>query len=90
MPNSRHVRTTLFLDMDKPALEHNVLVTQFGQMIAHDTELAFPKLSGENLFLSKNKIYLYICRIKIFHYFKSYNFILKKNYFKIKRCVFTV
>ncbi|XP_060870138.1 peroxidase-like [Metopolophium dirhodum] len=45
LPNSRHVRTTLFLDMEKPAPEHNVLVTQFGQMIAHDTELAFPKLS---------------------------------------------
>ncbi|XP_015374036.1 PREDICTED: peroxidase-like [Diuraphis noxia] len=45
LPNSRHLRTTLFIDMDKPALEHNVLVTQFGQMIAHDTELAFPKRS---------------------------------------------
>jgi len=33
--------------MDKPALEHNVLVTQFGQMIAHDTELTFPKLAGK-------------------------------------------
>jgi len=63
--------------MDKPALEHNVLVTQFGQMIAHDTELAFPKLSGENLLL-KNKIYLYICHIKMFHYFQSNNFILKQ------------
>lgn len=32
--------------MDRPTPAHNVLVTQFGQMIAHDTELAFPKLSG--------------------------------------------
>jgi len=40
----------LFFDAEKPAPEHNVLVTQFGQMIAHDTELAFPKLSGEYLF----------------------------------------
>jgi len=54
--------------MEKPAPEHNVLVTQFGQMIAHDTELAFPKLSGEYLFNQANSYEVYILKNKIYSY----------------------
>lgn len=50
--------------MDKPAPEHNVLVTQFGQMIAHDTELTFPKLSGEFLMINEIKFMHFTVNIK--------------------------
>lgn len=33
--------------MDKPAPKHNSFVMQFGQIIAHDTELTMPKSLSE-------------------------------------------
>lgn len=49
LPNARHIRTTLFKDMNKPAPKHNLYVMQFGQMVAHDTELTISKTSSEYL-----------------------------------------
>lgn len=43
LPNVRHIRTTLFQDRDKPTPEHNLYVMQFGQIIAHDTEMTASK-----------------------------------------------
>lgn len=47
LPNSRHIRTTLFQDLDRPAPKHSLYAMQFGQTIAHDTEFALPKRSSE-------------------------------------------
>uniref|UniRef100_A0A2S2QM46 Peroxidase n=1 Tax=Sipha flava TaxID=143950 RepID=A0A2S2QM46_9HEMI len=46
LPNSRHIRTTLFRDLDRPAPKHSLYAMQFGQIIAHDTEFALPKTSN--------------------------------------------
>lgn len=35
--------------MDKPTPQHNLFVMQFGQIIAHDTELTIPKTLSECL-----------------------------------------
>ncbi|XP_050538281.1 peroxidase-like isoform X5 [Daktulosphaira vitifoliae] len=43
LPNSRIIRTTIFPDKDQPSPDHTVYVTQYGQVIAHDTELAVEK-----------------------------------------------
>ncbi|XP_050432036.1 peroxidase-like [Adelges cooleyi] len=51
LPNVRHIRTTIFTDRDMPAPRHNLYVMQFGQVIAHDTELVISKTlkSGASL-----------------------------------------
>ncbi|VVC25042.1 Hypothetical protein CINCED_3A001808 [Cinara cedri] len=45
LPNARHIRRTIFQDIDKPTIKHNLFIMQFGQMIAHDTELTVSKTS---------------------------------------------
>lgn len=52
LPNARHIRTKLFLDADKPAPTHSLFVMQFGQVVAHDTELTISKTLGECLLTS--------------------------------------
>jgi len=47
LPNVRHIRTTIFTDADRPAPQHSLITMQFGQMIAHDTELILSKSIGE-------------------------------------------
>lgn len=43
LPNARHIRRILFQDKDKPNSESSLLLMQFGQIIAHDTELTLAK-----------------------------------------------
>lgn len=47
LPNSRLIRTTIFQDLDVNAPITNLYVMQFGQLIAHDTELTLSKASGD-------------------------------------------
>jgi len=47
LPNVRHIRTKIFTDLDRPAPQHNLMVMQFGQIVAHDTELTMSKSLGE-------------------------------------------
>jgi len=47
LPNVRHIRTAIFTDVDRPAPQHNLFVMQFGQIVAHDTELTLTKSMGE-------------------------------------------
>lgn len=46
LPNSRLIRTTIFQDLDAQSPINNLYVMQFGQLIAHDTELTLSKASG--------------------------------------------
>lgn len=47
LPNVRSIRKALFKDIDRPSPKHNLFVMQFGQIVAHDTELTPLKSSGE-------------------------------------------
>ncbi|XP_022162140.1 peroxidase-like [Myzus persicae] len=48
LPNPRKIRTTLFPDLNRPTLKYNSLFMQFGQVVAHDTELIFSKTVGHD------------------------------------------
>ncbi|XP_060870430.1 peroxidase-like [Metopolophium dirhodum] len=48
LPNPRKIRTTLFPDVNRPTLKYNLLFMQFGQLVAHDTELIFSKTVGSD------------------------------------------
>lgn len=47
LPNVRSIRKSIFKDIDRPSSKHNLFVMQFGQIVAHDTELTPLKSSGE-------------------------------------------
>lgn len=47
LPNVRRVRTNIFGDVDQPSPDHNLFVMQFGQILAHDTQLVVYKGAGE-------------------------------------------
>lgn len=49
LPNVRTIRKTIFKDMDRPAPKYNLFLMQFGQMVAHDTELLVRKTQSKCL-----------------------------------------
>jgi len=49
LPNARKIRTTLFPSVDNPSPKYNTLFMQFGQTVAHDTELILSKVLSKFL-----------------------------------------